>query len=185
MKTISVYLGSACGHSEKYCRFAYEFGATLAQKGVKVVYGGADVGTMKALADGVSDAGGYLVGIFPDGFGGKREVAAMNVEILRPGMTEEIIVKNFAERKMVLEDLSDCAVVLPGSLGSMDELFCYVVGYEIGTHDKIAYVLNIDGYYDGIKMQIETFKREGFLRADDASIVFCDSAEDFFSKAGI
>ena len=181
IKSIAVYHGSSDGRGGKYLRFAYDFGAALAARDIKVIYGGADVGTMKALADGVSAAGGYLTGVFPDGFGGKREVAAMNVEILRPGMTEEIIVKDFAERKAVMESLSDCAVVLPGGLGSMDELFCYSVNYEIGLHDKTVYVLNIDGYYEGLKAQIATFKREGFLGTEDRSIVFCDSAEELFA----
>lgn len=177
-KTVAVYLGSADA-GEKYMNIAYDFGKALAQKGVRVVYGGADVGTMKALADGVLDAGGEIIGVFPCGFGGKREVAAMGKEILRKDVSRIIEVKDFAERKKVMGEMSDCCIALPGSYGTMDELFCYAVENEIGLHDKTAYILNIDGYYDGLEAQVATMKREGFINPDSKMITFLYSVEDF------
>ena len=185
IKTISVYLGSSEGKGGKYVALAREVGRTLARKGIKVVYGGAEVGTMKALADGVLEEGGYLVGVFPNGFGGKREVQAQNIEILCDRLSECILVRDFAERKATMEALSECALVLPGSVGTMDELFCYGVNNEIGLHDKKVYVLNYDGYYDGLRAQLETFVREGFIPegtvgdAPEGRIIsFCSSLEE-------
>lgn len=179
IKSVAVYLGSA-ETSRKWMDFAYAFGRRLADAGLRVVYGGADVGTMSALADGVLDGGGCLVGVFPTGFGGKREVAAQNREILRKDLTELVTVRDFAERKETMCSLSDCCVAIPGSYGTMDELFCYAVENEIGLHDKISYVLNVDGYYDGLEAQVSRMKAEGFISADAGMITFLHSEDEFF-----
>ena len=179
IKSVAVYLGSA-ETSAKWREFAYSFGRLLAEKGIKVIYGGANVGTMASLADGVLAGNGHLTGVFPAGFGGKREVAAQKKDILRKDLTELIEVKDFAERKMMMSRMSDCCVALPGSYGTMDEMFCYAVENEIGIHDKKSYVLNIDGYYDGLEKQVATMKEEGFIRKDSDMIVFVHSVDEFF-----
>lgn len=179
LKAVAVYLGSADA-SRKWREFAYNFGKRLADCGIKVVYGGADVGTMSCLADGVLAGKGHLTGVFPVGFGGKREIAAQHRKILREDVTENIEVLDFAERKTTMRVLSDCCVILPGSYGTMDELFCYAVENEIGVHDKKTYVLNIDGYYDGLEMQVDTMKREGFINRASDVIIFVHSADEFF-----
>lgn len=184
VKNVAVYLGSAAA-SEKYRRFAFDFGRRLAENGLRVIYGGADVGTMAALADGVLFAGGHLTGVFPVGFGGKREVAAQNIEILRKDLSELIEVKDFAERKETMCALSDCCVAIPGSYGTMDELFCYAVENEIGLHDKISYVLNVDGYYDGLEMQVERMKKDAFISKDAGMICFVHSVDEFFEKISL
>ena len=89
MKSVAVYLGSAAA-TAKWRDFAYDFGKRLACSGMKVIYGGADVGTMASLADGVLAGNGYLTGVFPVGFGGKREVAAQHRNILRKDVTENV-----------------------------------------------------------------------------------------------
>ncbi len=179
IKSVAVYLGSAEA-SAKWREFAYSFGKRLAEKGIMVVYGGANVGTMASLADGVLAGNGHLTGVFPVGFGGKREVAAQKRDILRRDLTELYEVKDFAERKMTMSRLTDCCVALPGSYGTMDELFCYAVENEIGLHDKKSFILNIDGYYDGLEKQVETMKGEGFIRKDSDMIVFVHSVDEFF-----
>lgn len=137
---------------------------------------------MGVLADSVLEAGGEITGVFPTGFGGKREVQAMNVEIEQDGLSRMVHVKDFAERKAVMEELSDCAVILPGGYGSMDELFCYAVGNEIGLHDKTAFVLNFEGYYDGLETQVASMKSNGFLAADASMIQFCHSLDELLCR---
>jgi len=182
MKSVAIYLGSAIGADQKYADFAYEVGRLLALRGIEVVYGGANVGTMGCLARGVLENGGRLVGVFPKGFGGKREVQKKNIEILQDGMTETIIVKDFSERKAVMESRADCAVALPGGIGTMDELFCFCVDNEIALHDKPAYILNFDGFYDGLKLQLETMERLNFLPSGERILQVCDTLEDFLSQ---
>lgn len=179
VKSVAVYLGSA-ESSPKWREFARNFGNRLAENGIKVIYGGANVGTMAALADGVIAGKGHLTGVFPVGFGGKRDVAAKHIPILREDVTELIEVRDFAERKDVMCSISDCCVALPGSYGTLDELFCYAVGNEIGLHDKISYVMNVDGFYDGLEQQIETEKREGFIGVEAGMITFVHSMDEFF-----
>ena len=176
--SVAVYLGSAEA-SEKYRKFAFDFGVLMASMGIRVVYGGAAVGTMQTLADGVLSAGGNIVGVIPEHFGGKREVAATHRNIHRDDLTENILVKDMAERKAVMTRLSDCCAILPGSCGTMDELFCYAMENEIGLHDKPAFVLNVDGYYDGLEMQVKRFKAEGFLHPSSKVITFVHSIDEF------
>lgn len=176
---VAVYMGSACGGTPRFMEFAAEFGKTLAEEHIPVIYGGADVGTMGAFARGMLQNGGHITGVFPTGFKGKREVMAMNVEIEFNGLSEIKYVRNFAERKQTMEDLSCCCVALPGGFGTMDELFCYAVDNEIGLHDKPCFVMNIDGYYDGLKMQLEHMTQCGFLPIGCSIIRFVSSIEEF------
>lgn len=181
-KAVAVYLGSSEGNSPIFKQTVQSFGRSMAEAGIEVVYGGAAVGTMGILADSVLEAGGRITGVFPTGFGGKREVQAMNVEILKEGLTQTVFVRDFAERKDTMEKLSDCAVVLPGSYGTMDELFTFAVGNEIGLHDKVCYVLNVFGYYDGLEQQVATTKRNGFLNESADMVQFCHSIDELVSK---
>lgn len=181
-KAVAVYLGSSEGNSPLFKEIVRKFGQSMAEAGIEVIYGGASVGTMGVLADSVLEAGGNITGVFPTGFGGKREVQAMNVEILQEGLTQTIFVKDFAERKATMERLADCAVVLPGSYGTMDEMFSYAVNNEIGLHDKKCYILNINGYYDGLEMQVASIKRNGFLKEEADMLRFCHSIEELILK---
>lgn len=181
VKSVAVFLGSSSG-SEDHLNFARNFGQELARRGYKAVYGGAEVGTMKAFADGVIDAGGEITGVFPKGFGGKREVAATHRHIESTRATRTIEVADLAERMKVMNSLSDCCVILPGGYGSMEELFCYAVDNEIGTHDKIAYVLNTKGYYDALEKLVDTMKNEHFLKADSQVIRFAHSIDELFEN---
>jgi len=162
-KKVAVYLGSAPGNDPKFKALAYETGRSFAQNGITLLYGGACVGTMGSLADGALEAGGKVVGVFPKGFQGKREVKESGKKVFHEGLSEVVFVKDFPERKMRLEEISDCAVILPGGFGTMDEMFCYAVGNEIDLHDKQVYVLNADGFYDDLKALLDSMKEKGFL----------------------
>lgn len=178
VKAIAVYLGSAGGNDPKFKELAREFGRRMAREGIGIIYGGASVGTMGALADGALEAGGSITGVFPKGFLGKREVKESGTQVFREGLSNVELVKDFSERKMRLEELSDCAVVLPGGLGTMDEMFCYAVGNEIGLHDKQVYVLNADGYYDCLKALLDSMKKSGFLGREYDIFHFVNTIDD-------
>ena len=181
MKTIAVYLGSSFGDSSQWAAAAFGFGARAARAGIRIVYGGADAGTMKSLADGVLSEGGEIVGVFPAGFEGRAEIAS--TDLARKDLTELHIVRDFDERKRMMMELSDLAVVLPGSAGTMDEAFGYAVNTEIGAHDKPVWILNEGGYYDGLQRQIATMIRCGFMSAGESSRMFrfFDSMDDLFT----
>lgn len=180
---VSVYLGSALECLREFHELAFELGRTLAQAGHTVVYGGADVGTMKDLADGVQSAGGEIIGVFPKHFHGTAEVRHKGMKVIREDLSQLIYVADFAERKKVMEQLSDCCVILPGSFGTLDELFTYACNHAIGEHDKKVYVLNHNGFYTPLRELMENIRKGKLLKSETVDIItFCDSLEDLMSK---
>lgn len=184
MKSVAVYLGSSAGNRPVFCEKAYEFGKCMAENGITVVYGGANVGTMKAVGDGAFEAGGKVIGVFPQGFKGKSERHFKSQDdLLSKSCTEMIFVKDMAERKRTMSDLSDCCAVLPGGWGTIDELSEHLVDREIGKNEKPIYILNIEGYYDALKTLADHMVAEGFLSPQARqNMTFCDTVEELVKK---
>lgn len=179
---IAVYLGSSTTCLPKYNDLAYELGRQIAANGHTLIYGGADVGTMKYLADGAIDTGGKVVGVFPNGFLGTVEVIQEGLEVMKHGLSEMHMVHDFAERKQLMEDLSDCAVVMPGSFGTLDEMFTYACNYAIGLHSKPIYLLNHEGFYEPMKALMANVAAAGFLKPSSADVLhYCDSIPELIS----
>ena len=186
IKTAAIYLGSATGRSQIFSDTAFSVGAELARMGISVVYGGACVGTMKSLADGVLSESGEVIGVFPKGFKGKKSYQAQLLlkTLLRLlyGLSRLIEVEDMSERKKVMEKMSDCCIALPGSYGTLDELFEYIVNHQLGFHDKPVYILNLDGFYDPIIAMIEKMKETEFLKGYDQSFIhFPTTVEDLLT----
>ena len=183
MKNIAVYLGSRPGNDPKYCATAEEFGRRLAEAGLTLIYGGSAVGTMGALADGCMKAGGHCIGVFPKGFKGKPEIAAAGIKVFRNDLSETVITENFKERKQKMEDLSDCCVALPGSWGTLDELFTYATNSELKFNGgKKIFLLNLDGYFNPIKDMIRKMFEEGFiLEYSTRLFTFCDTLDELMA----
>ena len=178
MKNVAVYLGSAPGCKEIYKGLAYELGCRIASAGVALVYGGAAVGTMGALADGAASVGGRVIGVFPRGFLGTKEVRESGLEVVQQGLSELIETADFAERKQVMEDLSDGCIIMPGSFGTLDELFTYACNRAIDKHEKPILVFNYEGYYDPLRQLLANMKEAGFMKPIMAgAITFCDSID--------
>jgi uncharacterized protein (TIGR00730 family) len=169
IKTVAVYLGSRTGAGKKYVENAYRLGQLLAENGIGIIYGGASVGTMKALADGAAAAGGYITGVFPEGFKGKKDNAEAGIDVGPGGvnLTQTIIVKDIAERIATMERLASAMIFLPGSFGTMTEAFSWMEEWQLGYHDKPAFILNTDGYYDGLLAQFDKMINEGFMDSCD------------------
>lgn len=179
MRSIAVYLGSAPGCKEIYKDLAFALGKRLASAGLTVVYGGAAVGTMGALADGAAAAGGRVIGVFPRGFRGTKEVRESGLEVVQHGLSEFIETADFAERKQVMEDLSDGCIVMPGSYGTLDELFTYACNRAIDKHTKPILVFNFEGYYEPLKQLLANMQEAGFMKPVMAdAITFCDTIEE-------
>lgn len=182
MKSMAVYLGSAPSCKDIYKGLAYELGNRLAKAGLTLVYGGAAVGTMGALADGAADAGGKVIGVFPKGFRGTKEVRESGLEVLKQGLSKFIETSDFAERKQVMEDLSDGCIVMPGSFGTMDELFTYACDRAIDRHTKPIFVFNFDGYYDPLKQLLANMQEAGFMKpVMSEAVTFCDTIEELIA----
>jgi len=177
---IAVYLGSSLQCLKEYNQLAFETGRKLALAGHTIVYGGSNVGTMRDLADGAESASGEVIGVFPANFKGSREVQESGVKVCRENLSQMIWVRDFAERKKKMEELSECCLILPGSFGTLDELFTFACDNCIEIHSKKAYVLNYKGFYTPLKNLLDNTEKAGFLKPETISIInFCDSVEDF------
>ena len=158
IRNIAVYCASLPGNNPAYCNAAAELGKLLTERGIRLVYGGSDCGTMKVLAEAVLANHGNATGIFPEGF---------RAELLHPGLTRSIMVKDLAERKAKMLELADAAIALPGGFGTFDELFDAYCLYKLGYHRKPCGLLNIAGYYNGLIRFIAHGVAEGLISRDD------------------
>ena len=175
MKRITVFCGSGSGSDAAYIDEARELGVTLAAKGIGLVYGGAKIGLMGAVADAVMNAGGKVTGVLP-GFLQKREVA-------HEGLTELIIVESMHERKLRMHELSDGIIALPGGYGTLEELFEMLTWSQLGLHSKPIGILNTAGFYDGLIAFIDHMLTNGFLSpANRQMLLIGTSVQDLLKK---
>ncbi|MBS1782358.1 MAG: TIGR00730 family Rossman fold protein [Bacteroidetes bacterium] len=163
MKSIAIFCGSSDGYMDLYKEVAYEVGAELATIGIKLIYGGAKVGLMGALADGALQNNGQVVGVIPS-FLQTKEVAHEN-------LTECIITHTMHERKMKMHELSDAIIALPGGWGTMEELFEMMTWAQLGLHQKPIGLLNINGFYEPLLALLDTMVMEGFSKESYRSMV--------------
>ena len=175
MKRITVFCGSSSGTEEIYTSQATLLGQTLAKRNIELVYGGANVGLMGAVADGVLNAGGKVIGVLPDFLRSK--------EIAHRQLTELILVDTMHERKTKMNDLSDGVIALPGGFGTLDELFEMLTWGQLGLHKKPIGILNVDGFYDALIVFVQTAVEKGFLKpANQQMLLVSDSIDDLLDK---
>jgi len=164
MRSICVFCGSSSGAQSVYADAAREMGRTLAERRLRLVYGGGHVGLMGVLADAAMAAGGDVIGVITEGLQ-LREVGHRGLADLR-------VVPSMHERKALMASLSDAFVALPGGAGTLDELFEAWTWTQLGIHRKPIGVLNTAGYYDPLLTFLSRAVAERFIRADDlASVV--------------
>ena len=167
MHSVCVFCGSAPGSNPGYVALARQFGTLLAQRGLRLIYGGGRVGLMGALADGVLAAGGEVVGVMPQ--------LLLDKEVGHPGLTHLQVVSTMAERKQAMGDLADMFVTLPGGIGTMDELFEAWTWTQLGLQAKPSGLLNYRGYYDELLAFLDRSVTEGFLRASSRQSLLVDN----------
>ncbi len=155
MNSIVVFCGASDGYNETYREIAYQVGVTLAEKKIRIIYGGAKIGLMGALADGALNHNGEIIGVIPE-FLKTKEVA-------HTGLSRLITVNTMHERKLKMHELSDGILTLPGGWGTMEELFEMLTWGQLGLHSKPVGILNINGYYDALKALCDNMVVEGFL----------------------
>ncbi len=157
MKRITVFCGSNFGTDEIYKDQAYLLGKTLARNNIEVVYGGANVGLMGAVADGALSIKGKVIGVLPE-FLKEKEIAHRN-------LTKLIITKTMHERKVKMNELSDGIIALPGGFGTLEEFFEMLTWGQLGLHKKPVAILNITGFYNKLNALIQTMVDKGFLKS--------------------
>jgi len=153
---ICVFCGSSAGNNPVYREAAVELGTALAKAGIGLVYGGAQVGLMGAVADAAMAAGGEVIGVIP------RHLVER--ELAHDGLTELKEVGSMHERKAVMADLSDGFIALPGGVGTFEELFEVWTWGQLGHHQKPCALLNVSGYYDKLVTFLDHAMTEGFMK---------------------
>jgi uncharacterized protein (TIGR00730 family) len=156
IKSLCVYCGSARGASPRYVAAARELGEALAERGIRLVYGGARIGMMGEAADTVMKNGGEVIGVIPEHL--------QSSEVGHSGITELKVVESMHVRKKLMFDLSDAFAVLPGGFGTLDELFEIITWRMLSLHSKPIVVVNIDGYWDPFQTLIDHLISKGFAR---------------------
>jgi len=146
-------LASAQNVPEKYIGAAKEFGALIGSHGHSLVWGGSNRGLMKAVADGAEQKGAPLIAISIEMF----------LHKVRQGVRDMYVAKTLSERKEVMLARSNALAVLPGGIGTLDEATEVLAHKRHGAHNQPVVFLNIDGFYDGFKEQLDAMEREGFF----------------------
>jgi len=162
-KWVCVFCASAAGASPDYLNAAQSLGRLIAQRGYGLLYGGAIVGAMGAVADGALAAGGDVVGVIPE--------VIQEHEIEHRGLTELHVVGTMHERKAMLASRADAFVALPGGYGTMDELIEVVTWAQLRIHAKPCVLVNLRGYYDGLLRFLDHAVAEGFVLAENRGLV--------------
>ena len=175
MKRIAVFCGSSSGTENIYAAQATLLGETLADRQIEVIYGGAIVGLMGAVANGAISRHGNVRGVIPR-FLRTKEVA-------HEGLSELILVDTMHERKNRMHELSDGVIALPGGFGTMEELFELLTWAQLGLHKKPIGLLNTGRFYDGLLHFVSTMVEKGFLKeANQKMILVSEGIEDLLDQ---
>ena len=158
MKSICVYCGSNPGSKPVYTERAIALGDRIARDGLRLVYGGGNVGLMGTVANAVLAGGGEVTGVIP------QQLA--DWEVAHRGLTELEIVGSMHERKSRMFDLSDAFVALPGGFGTMEEIFEMLTWRQLGIGNKPCAFLDVAGYWSPIAAMMDRMVGDRFLHPD-------------------
>lgn len=155
INAVTVFCGSKIGNKDIYADEAHQLGLGLANQGIQLVYGGGGKGIMGTLADACLKGGGKVLGIIPK--------LLLEWEAQHEGLTELVVTEDMHSRKLLLYDKCDAAIILPGGMGTLDELFEMLTWNNLGIHSKKVFVLNSLGFYDHLIALLDHMEAEGFL----------------------
>ena len=171
MKNISVFCGAHEGKNPRYAQDAKKIGEILAAKGINVVFGGGNVGLMKIVSDAALDNGVDAIGIGLE--------SLHNLELVNPRLKNQIITKTLLDRKDEFMKRSDAFIVLPGGVGSLDELAEIMANNQLGLINKPVGLLNTEGYYDHLLLWMRKAVEEDFItEANFNDLIVSSSCED-------
>jgi uncharacterized protein (TIGR00730 family) len=158
LETIAVFCGSLPGTDPRYLAAARDLGSLLARRRIDLVYGGGRVGLMGAIADGALQTGGKVIGVIPQ--------SLVDRELAHTGLTELRVTGSMHERKSLMASLADGFIALPGGAGTLDELFEAWTWTMLGIHRKPCAILDVGGFYAGLRSHVAHMVDEGFIRPE-------------------
>jgi uncharacterized protein (TIGR00730 family) len=175
--SMAVFCGSKSGNNPLFLQHAKELGMLIAEQNIQLVYGGGRVGLMGAVSDAVMQHGGTVIGVIPK--------VLLKWEQQHNGITDLRVVEDMHERKKMMYELCDAAVILPGGNGTMDELFEMVTWNTLKIHEKKIILLNTAGYYDELISHLQKMETEGFLHENwQSRITLYNTPAAIFSAMG-
>lgn len=163
LRSLCVFCGSSSGDRPVFAGTARALGTTLARRGIRLVYGGGNVGLMGVVADASLAAGGEAVGVIPEALFAK--------EVAHGGLTQLHRVHSMHERKTLMYDLSDGFIALPGGLGTLEEIFEVLTWGQLGLHQKPCGFLNVEGYFDPLLAFLDDAVRRRFVKEKHRALV--------------
>lgn len=172
IQSVTVFCGSKSGNQPGFTHQAIALGNALGEARIQLVYGGGGKGIMGAIANAVLEKNGKVLGIIPK--------LLLEWEAQHEGLTELIVTETMHDRKKILYDKADVAIILPGGMGTMDELFEMLTWNNLNIHQKKVIILNWEGFYSPLIALMDHMHTEGFMYdnwrnrisiADDAKAV--------------
>ena len=170
MKRVCVFCGSSGGADRRFLEAAVALAGTLAGRGLGLVYGGASVGLMGAMADAALARGGHVTGVIP--------TTLVNREIAHRGLSDLRVVATMHERKALMADLSDAFIALPGGLGTLDESFEVLTWSQLGLHAKPFGLLDVAGYWQPLAAFLDHAVASGFIKPAHRALVHVEVSAD-------
>jgi uncharacterized protein (TIGR00730 family) len=178
IKNIAVFCASADGADPIYRTVAEELGRALAGRHIGIVYGGAKVGLMRAVAEAALAAEGRVVGVIP--------TVLVNLEVAHDGLTELHITENMHTRKALMGQRSDAFIALPGAFGTFEELFEVLAWQTLRIHDKPVLLINVNGFYDKLLEFLDHCVGQGMLREKNRRILLvANTVEEALRVLGV
>lgn len=203
-------MGAAEGRNPAFKEAAINLGRGLMENGINIVYGGADIGLMKAMADAFLAARSEaardeaaraatnltapapeapapeatsprIIGVFPEGFKGRTELNREHFEMESHAIDEVIRTKNFGDRIATMDHLSEACIIFPGGFGTLQEMFSYLVNQQIGTHSKPVIVFNYKNYYNTLLQFFNEMQANGFVHLTPGRLHVADTLEGIYN----
>ena len=175
IKNISVFCGAHLGNNPIYASEAKKVAEVIVEKGMNVVFGGGDVGLMGVVSHTAIDNGGEVLGISLQ--------SLYELELTNPRIQEVVVAQTLLERKDIFMQRSDAFIVLPGGVGSLDELAEIMCSNQLGIINKPIGILNTNGYYDHLLAWMKKAVEEGFVSdANYNELIVSDSCEDLIER---
>jgi uncharacterized protein (TIGR00730 family) len=171
LSSVCVFCGSSAGSDPAYAEAARAVGAVLAERGLRLVYGGGRVGLMGAVADAALAAGGRVVGVIP------KQI--VDLEVGHRGLGDDLrVVGSMHERKALMAELADAFIAMPGGIGTFEELFEIFTWAQLGLHSKPLGLLDVAGYYGPLAAMLDHAVSAGFLRPETRGMLVMDDSLD-------
>jgi len=170
LRSVCVFSGSSPGARPSYAEAAGALGREVAARGLRLVYGGASVGLMGAVADAALAAGGEVVGVIPQHL--------VDREVAHTGLTDLHVTGSMHERKALMADLADGFVALPGGLGTLEELAEILTWSQLGLQSKPCGLLDVEGFFDPLLAFLDHTVTERFVSEEHRALVLAADRPD-------